>query len=249
MKHLWAWHFSVWRGQSLSLRRVIGRIGSYPPPRPRLTRSRGAGSRTGCGILALLVVAFGACKPERQDARSSVPRNVSPSTTALRRLTEPPHSPVMDPQAPLAQSAPRAVTAVYDFKIRPTEPSRVHSTELPPLEPTPESLHDQMSRCLVLQAEPDPHTRPENALVVYLRVTARNLCDVSFAGSDVWFEVRAVPGRGEGTAARETGRFQDTVPARGRGETQIALRVDSEQFHRFETKLWWAAGSGRKANQ
>jgi len=141
------------------------------------------------------------------------------------------------------------LTAVYDFQIRPTQPSRVQPTELPLREPTPESLHDQMTRCLVLQAGLDPNTRPENPLVVYLRVTARNLCDASFAGPDVWFEVRAVPGRGEGTASRETGRFQDTIPARGRGQTLIALRVDSDQFHRFETKLWWASGDGRKANQ
>lgn len=117
------------------------------------------------------------------------------------------------------------------------------SASEPRREATPDSLHQQMEKCLTFNAQ---RTMQSYAGATVMEVTARNSCGLSFAGDEVWFEIRAVPVSGGGTAARELGRFQTPIPAFGSAETVIALGVSSGPFHNFPVSLWWAAGGGRK---
>ncbi|MGH9368802.1 MAG: hypothetical protein ACRD3M_14145 [Thermoanaerobaculia bacterium] len=113
-------------------------------------------------------------------------------------------------------------------------------------EPTPASLHEQMERCLSFAAERYTATSYSPVSIV-AHVTVRNSCDISFAGSETWVEVSAIPAH-SGTAGRETGRFQSPIPPRGSAETLVQindLRPDEETY-RLEAKLWWASGGGRR---
>jgi len=147
---------------------------------------------------------------------------------------------------------PALQSAVMEVTIAQPSPAFVAAAVNPTPEPL-ETLHEEMARCLEFEAAPD--TDSWHPFLLQLKVKVKNRCQVSFAGPEVWFEVRAVLPNTRGAAARETGQFQEPIPARGLAETHIAMRsldpdgFNHEGLYRFETKLWWASGGGRSASE
>jgi hypothetical protein len=157
-------------------------------------------------------------------------------------LVEPPRTPEMD-------------SAEFSFPVNEPTQTPVPATPrvAPALElrqePTLETLHDQMERCLHFDAERGSPPGTSVYGVVMLRVVVRNSCDVGFSGGQAWFEARASSPTG-GTAGRATGRFQTAILARGSAETFIQLDgVAPDAPYYYKASLWWAAGGGRKADE
>jgi hypothetical protein len=159
------------------------------------------------------------------------------------------------PAAEIPDLSPTPIEQTADFSfpvekqtaptIQPTRLEVAESGFEQRREPTPDSLHEQMKRCLVLSAENDSLGGAlEGAAKVQIR--ARNVCNVEFAWSDIWVEVRAMPRVGSGTVGREIARLYSGVPALGEAEGRLVVVGPSDgPFYRYEASLWWAAGGGR----
>jgi len=189
-------------------------------------------------VVALLVV--GGCRARPSETRVVI---VTATPAPVAAIVEPPATPVPVQQAdftfPVAAPPELPVVEPTPLAEAATEPRR---------EPTPDSLHQQMQRCLVFTAEPDNRSRPSHPFTVFLKINVANVCDVDFVGPEVWFDARALPVGGGGTTGRETGRFQTPIRARDRAETFIAIDgIRSDAFYYYEASLWWAAGGGRKS--
>jgi hypothetical protein len=227
----------------------MGRIDPARPP-----SGRGLGVPAGwivAGALAIalaVLLAFQAGKrsaPDRGVVTVAVPVVVSPGAPAAQ-LPQPAATESEQPApTPALQSAVMEVTL-------PPRPAALEALSAPIAEPSPSSvpaqmLHDRMTRCLTFRAEGDEVHAVSMQFATQLLVTVINSCDYSFAGSEVWFEARAIPHRGGGTSAREVGNFQTPIEGRSRAETAIALSCPMcyAATHRLEASLWWASGGGR----
>lgn len=235
----------------------MGRIDAPPPRRPAPHGISPAGWIV-AGVLAAIVLALGAHQLGSRRRPAPVPAAGPPMAPTVP-ASQPHEAELLIPTAASAPTAEppaeRLERAVFEVTIPRPSPTTV-GAQPPDSTPTPEAretLHDQMARCLVFGAEREMDAW--HPYVLQLRVQAKNHCDVAFVGDEVWFEVRAVLPSTQGTAARETGRFQEPIPARGRAETHIAMpTLDPSGFGRgglysFETKLWWASGGGRNASE
>jgi len=228
-------------------------------PSPPLRSGRGPGSPAGWIVAGALAIALAVLLAFQAGKRSDPGRGapvitVNPSPV---RIVAPAAQPAAaEPEQPASTIeptlAPSYQSAVMEVTIPRPSPAIVAATANPTPEP-PEALHQEMARCLEFAAAPDMDSW--HPFVLQLKVKVKNTCNVSFAGPEVWFEVRAVLPKTGGTVARETGRFQEPILARGLAETHIAMHtVDPDGFnqeglYRFETKLWWASGGGRNAGQ
>jgi len=230
---------------------------ALPPPR------RGSGSAAGWIAAGVLALALGVLVAFQAGKRSHVDREVpAVAATAAPRaeasLAQPPATAPteIERQVPAPSAAApqegRVESAVMEVTIPRPSPAIV-AAAINPMPESRETLHEEMTRCLVFDAAPD--TDSWHPFLLQLKVHVENRCDVSFAGQEVWFEVRAVLPKTRGAAARETGRFQEPIPARGLAETHIAMHsldpdgFSQEGLYRFETRLWWASGGGRNAGE
>lgn len=225
----------------------MGRID--PPPQPS---GRGLGSLVGWIVVGALAIALAVLLAFQAGKRSGSDR-VAPGVTVpipAPAQAEQPAVPAGTTPAPAAPPEGRFESAVMEVKLppRPTVPEAVSA---PTVEPSPVPaetlLHEKMARCLSFQAEDDEIHGVLMPAATQLLVTVINRCDLSFAGSEVWFEARATPNRGAGSSAREVGRFQTPIEARGRAETRIILSCARcyAATHRLEASIWWASGGGR----
>jgi hypothetical protein len=231
----------------------VGRIDPAPPS-PR----RGLGAPAGwivAGFLAAVLVALVAFEIGK---RSHVDRQVPAAVSAVLLPAAPPAPPSSPAPASTERQVPasaapqegRVESAVMEVTLppRPTVPEAVSAPTVGPSPVPAETLHDKMARCLSFQAEDDEIHGVLMPTATRLRVIVTNNCDFSFAGSEVWFEARAIPNRGGGTSAREVGRFQTPIEARSRAETAIVLSCPRcyAASHTLEASLWWASGGGRR---
>lgn len=206
---------------------------------PRLVRA--AYHPAGHALAAALLL-VGACRARPPETRIVVvTATPAPVAAAAVVLVEPTLTPAME-------------SAEFLFPV--TEPTKapppMASAAFPepmerPREPTPASLHEQMKRCLILSATNDSLGGAlEGAAKVQIK--AKNICNVEFAWSDIWVEVRAMPRVGDGTVGREVGRLYSGVPALGEAEGRLVVVGPSDgPFFRYEASLWWAAAGGRDA--
>lgn len=224
----------------------MGRIDA-PPSRGLAPRASWGFWKIASGVLAGVVLMFGAYEfGSRRPRAVSVPAAAVP-TVAIAE-TRPLPTDAVPAEEPTAEPGriERSVMVVTLPRPSPAAPPGEVAgavVDQAAKEP-PEGLHEKMVRCLSFRAEKDELETPGSTQV---RVTALNACDLAFAGSDVWVEVRAIPLSGGGTAAREVGRFQAPILPRGRSETLLALACAGcdRHSHRFEGRLWWASGGGR----
>jgi hypothetical protein len=226
----------------------MGRI-DPAPPRP----GRGPGSPAGWIVAGALAIALAVLLVFQTGKRSGLDRG---AVTVAVPVVVSPGAPAAQLPQPAAteseQSAPTPAlqSAVMEVTL-PPRPAVPEAVSAPTAEPTPvppEMLHEKMARCLSFQVEDDEIHGVLMPFATQLRVTVTNNCDFSFAGSEVWFEARAVPNHGGGTSAREVGRFQDPIEARSRAETAIVLSCPRcyAPTHRLEASIWWASGGGRR---
>jgi hypothetical protein len=228
----------------------MGTTGAAPSPG---SPGRGLGSAAGwiiagaLGIPLVMLLTFQAGKRSGPDRGTPV---TAPIVAPVARLAQPAAAePEQPAPTPGPMPTPSFQSAVQEVKL-PPRPTALEAVSAPTVEPSPvpaEMLHDRMARCLTFRAEDDEVHAVSMQFATQVRVTVINSCDYSFAGSEVWFEARAIPHRGGGTSARETGRFQDPIEARSRAETVIALSCPMcyAATHRLEASLWWASGGGR----
>jgi hypothetical protein len=97
----------------------------------------------------------------------------------------------------------------------------------------PESREErsEKERCLDLSAAVDDTATSSG---VHLKVTAANHCSKDFSGTDTWFEVRAISRKNGGTAGKEVGHFQSTIPPNSKAETYI----DVEERYDSKLRFW-----------
>jgi hypothetical protein len=235
----------------------MGRI-DPAPPRP----GRGLGSPAGWIVAGALAIALAALMAFQAGKRSG-----PGASSAIHEPSGPAGSPApsVRPPASTFASAPTAATvdhvsspsppeqrlesAVMEVTIpRPAAQAPAALTEEPPLPtPAPETLHETMARCLSFRVE-DDEIRDSNPFTTRVRVMVTNRCDFSFPGSEVWFEVRAVPLHSGGTSAREFGRFYAPIEARAGDETALVLACPRcyAVTHRLEAGLSWPPADGRQ---
>lgn len=122
----------------------------------------------------------------------------------------------------------------------------------PTAEPVPaqaETMREKMTRCLSFEVVDDLiHSTVPRETSTQVRVSVRNSCSFSFAGSDVWYEIRAIPRRGGGTGARKVGQFSGgPIEAKSRAELVDVLECPAcyEESYRYEARLWWGSSDGR----
>jgi hypothetical protein len=210
------------------------------------------------GALAVAMAALMAFQAGKRSApdRGAEPAAVPAAVPTLARAAELPQPAAVEPEPPVPSLGPTLTPSFQNAVMEVTIPRPSPAIAAAALNPTPEpleTLHEEMTRCLVFTAAPD--TDSWHPFLLQLKVQVKNRCDVSFAGQEVWFEVRAVLPKTKGAVGRETGRFQEPILARGLAETHIAMRsldpdgFSREGFYRFETKLWWASGGGRNAGE
>jgi hypothetical protein len=100
-------------------------------------------------------------------------------------------------------------------------------------DPTEERAEKE--RCLTFSVWRDTSVESSGA---HLKVTVSNRCSKDFSGTDTWFEVSAISQKNGGTAGKEVGRFQSTIPADGKAETWIDVACNPEERYNFNVKLW-----------
>ncbi len=220
----------------------MGTIGSAPSPPGGSGRGRSAAGWIVAGILAVALAAFVAFEAGKRSGTSTAPAARAAVTAIPAASVEPP-APTPLPESRF-EHAEMVVTV-----LRPSpSPGAMEAAAINPA-PTkaPEGLHERMTRCLSFRMADDESNATYMPQFTQVLVTVKNLCDFSFVGSEVWFEARVSPARGEGTAARVTERFQNPIPARG--STDVRLYLDCSRCYppayRYEARLWWASGGGR----
>ncbi len=201
----------------------------------RMDRLRPGGAssgrvRVGATLVLLTVVALAAYWIGRRSGPASRPEPAdSPAAAEPSTRTEASTAPVT-----ATSQATREEHDVFTVSV-PTPPPAAVPTEAPPAEAEkkPETLQEQMARCLRFSVSKDTAFSVTNG--VRVRVEARNICAIVFAGAEVWVEVRAIAGNG--TAGRATGHFQTTIPALGTAETLLTVPCDPDKTYRFEAAV------------
>jgi hypothetical protein len=193
----------------------------------------------------------GACSKEQQSAvkvrPTAAPRILyvvaTPTATSETDQSSPPLSPVA-PLTPMMQSSE------ITWKIPPPSPT-LEVASIPTMDRTtpvpPTSLTAQMVQCLAYEVKPN-----HKLVLTYgvageqLEVHVKNACPQTFSADDSWFEVRALDEGGR-VIAKETGRFQSEIGARGTADTIIQLDhcCDPMKRIKYEGSVWWAAGGGK----
>lgn len=230
----------------------MGRIDPAPPRPGRVARrtsvgrndplairrsGSGSGPAIGCVVVVILaaaLVAFVGYEVGKQAHPGEAPVAVAPSPT-VRMPAWP------NPPPPQEAQAPRAA-------METTNPLPLYGEPPAGASSSAESLHDKMARCLSFLVEDDEVHSVSRQFSTQVRVTVRNSCDFSFVGSDVWFEARAIPMRGGGTAARKVAPFTGgPIEARGRAELVTVLECPAcySDTHTYEVSLWSPSGAGR----
>jgi hypothetical protein len=191
-------------------------------------------------------------------------RRARPPETRIVVVTAPPAPPVpvvvVEPTV-----TPVVQTAEFSFPIaEPTGPPPAPATALdagppPPYPPpVPETLREQLGRCVVFRTE---RFNPGYLvpLSVFTQVRATNICNTSFSGRDVWIEVRVyhIEGGRSGVAGSKITRFQGLdkdgrytvdIPARGIADLVVQIDgLDQSPMYRFETTLSSQDDEGRPA--
>jgi len=147
---------------------------------------------------------------------------------------------------------PALQSAVMEVML-PTRPAALEAVSAATAEPGPapaETMREQMTRCLTFEVVDDLlHSTVPRETSTQVRVSVRNSCSFSFAGSDVWYEVRAIQRRGGGVGARKVGQFSGgPIEAKSRAELVDVLECPAcyEESYRYEARL--LVGQQRRAD-
>src|ERR1700693_4619607 len=146
---------------------------------------------------------------------------------------------------------PALQSAVMEVML-PTRPAALEAVSAATAEPGPapaETMREQMTRCLTFEVVDDLlHSTVPRETSTQVRVSVRNSCSFSFAGSAVWYEVRAIQRRGGGVGARKVGQFSGgPIEAKSRAELVDVLECPAcyGESYRYGARLWWGSSDGR----
>lgn len=156
----------------------------------------------------------------------------SPDAPAASTLAQPTPDILLAPteiaETPAPVSTPLPHTAELVIPLRPPTPvPTVDIASIPntdrPREPEPRTTRDRLVRCLTFTLSKTDMGPITGRHVVRVEVHARNSCsDVTFSGSEAFFEVRARDRTGQ-VVTRQAGNFQTPIAPLGESVTYVDI--------------------------